>query len=272
MTSRVAVVVPLYKQSMTESEEFSFLRTLQVLSSHDIYVVCPKELDEYLTVLKEEKLLRFHIEYFPQKFFTDIDAYNNLLMTVDFYRRFESYDYILLVQTDVLVFADKLDEWCERNYSYVGAPWFYGLTRPSRNMSFLGVGNGGFSLRKVEHFISVLREPRYRPPIDGKVFLDVAEMVRLIRVLIHCIKFSWAIPPVRLKINEDLFWGVVVPKRCDFFSVPTPEDAVPFAFEAAPEYLFKLNGEKLPFGCHAWERYNLQFWRDTLKATGVELP
>lgn len=272
MTSRAAVVVPLYKQSMTDAEEFSFRRTLQVLSKHDIYVVCPKELDEYLTVLKKEKLLRFNMEYFPRKFFASVDAYNNLLMTVDFYHRFDSYDYILLVQTDVLVFADELDEWCGRNYSYVGAPWFYGLTHPTRNMSFLGVGNGGFSLRKVEDFISVLSEPRCRPPKEGKVVLNVAEIGRLLKVLIHCIKFSWAIPPACLKINEDLFWGIVVPERCDFFYVPTPEDSIPFAFEVAPEYLLELNGGKLPFGCHAWERYNLQFWRDTLRATGVELP
>jgi hypothetical protein len=179
---------------------------------------------------------------------------------------------MLIAQTDVLVFADQLEEWCNRSYSYIGAPWFKGLTRPSLPLSFLGVGNGGFSLRKVSDCLMVLSSPVYRPPVNGRVSLRLSEIFLLIGFIKKALRFSYRFPPVRLVINEDIFWGVVVPDRCDSFTVPEPEDAISFAFEAAPEYLFELNGRKLPFGCHAWERYNPQFWRDTLKKIGMNLP
>jgi len=88
----------------------------------------------------------------------------------------------------------------------------------------------------------------------------------------HRLVFAYSYNPFRPKINEDIFWGTVVSGRCDFFSVPTPEEAIPFAFEVAPEYLFKLNGGRLPFGCHAWEKNNLLFWRDILGRYDIDLP
>jgi uncharacterized protein DUF5672 len=272
MTTRAAVLIPLYKPSMTLVEEYSFENTLSVLSEHDIYVVCPPELGSYLSVLKKDKSSLFNVEYLPAKFFASIEGYNSLLMSLGFYRRFERYEYILVVQTDVLVFGDQLDQWCDRGFSYIGAPWFHGLTRPTRSLSFLGVGNGGFSLRRVSDCIKVLSSSDCRPPINGKVTLRIGEILRLIPVVLHCLKLSTEIPFVRLDVNEDLFWGMVIPGRCDDFVVPRPEEAVPFAFEAAPKYLFELNRGQLPFGCHAWERYDPEFWRDTLSGLGMKLP
>ncbi len=272
VTSRAAVLVPLYQESMTASEEFSFKNTLSVLSKHDIYVICPKRLSGYFSALEKEKSLNFSVESFSDRFFAGISGYNNLLLSVDFYSRFDCYENILVVQTDALVFNDQLEEWCDRNYSYIGAPWFMGLTRPTLPLSFLGVGNGGFSLRKVHDFVTVLSSSGYSPPVNGKVTLRFSEIFRLARFVIHCLKFTCTYPPVCLGINEDIFWGVVVPKRYKSFSVPKAEDAVSFAFESAPEYLFELNGGQLPFGCHAWERYNLEFWRDKLGIIGFDLP
>jgi hypothetical protein len=62
-----------------------------------------------------------------------------------------------------------------------------------------------------------------------------------------------------------LFWSLFVAPRCEFFTIPTASEAVSFAFEAHPEYLFELNHQELPFGCHAWERYNPEFWKAIFK-------
>ena len=137
VTSRAAVLIPLYRKSMTVAEEYSFKNTLSALSKHDIYVICPKRLSAYFSALKKEKQLNFDIEFFSDNFFSGIGGYNQLLMSVDFYHRFDCYEYLLIVQTDGLVFADQLEEWCDHNYSYIGAPWFQGLTRPSLPLSFL---------------------------------------------------------------------------------------------------------------------------------------
>lgn len=262
--SRAAVLVPLYKESMTTTEEFSFRTTLSVLSKHDIYVICPVRLSCYLSALQKETLLNFDVEYFPNRYFSSIDGYNHLLTSLGFYSRFDRYEYILVVQTDALVFSDQLEEWCDRNFSYIGAPWFKGVDRPELPLSFLGVGNGGFSLRKVGDFVRVLSIPRYIPNILVKAPSHFRKIYQWLRFVKHRFVFSYSFFPLRPKINEDFFWGFLVPERCSFFSVPKPEEAIPFAFEVAPEYLFELNGKQLPFGCHAWEKYNPQFWVEIL--------
>lgn len=270
--SRAAVLIPLHKQSMTASEEFSFKNTLTVLSQHDLFVICPQRLHDTFSALRHGKGLHPVVESFPDSFFADVSGYNHLLTSVDFYQRFGRYEYILIVQTDGLVFADKLNQWCDRNYSYIGAPWFKGLTRPSQPLAFLGVGNGGVSLRKVADFLMVLTSPEYSPPIKGRPPLHLSELPGLSGFIKKSLKFSFSFPPIRIILNEDVFWGMVAPARCNLFKVPAPIDAVPFAFEAAPEYLFELNKYQLPFGCHAWERYNRRFWQDTLKQIDFGLP
>jgi hypothetical protein len=42
----------------------------------------------------------------------------------------------------------------------VGAPWFEGMENPTKPLTFMGIGNGGFLLRKVEDFLKVLYFPR----------------------------------------------------------------------------------------------------------------
>ena len=69
---------------------------------------------------------------------------------------------------------------------------------------------------------------------------------------------------LNVKVNEDLFWGLFVESQCSFFKVPTPVVALDFAFEAHPDHLFELNQQRLPFGCHAWQRYQPDFWVKTL--------
>ena len=43
-----------------------------------------------------------------------------------------------------------------------------------------------------------------------------------------------------------------------------PREALEFSFELAPRYCFMMNGRRLPFGCHAWFRYDREFWEPFL--------
>lgn len=263
--SRAAVLVPLYKDSMTGSEDFSFRNTLAVLERHDVYVVCPMRLRPYVDrLMKKHSTLR--AEYFSDKDFSGIAGYNRLLKSNLFYKRFNKHEYVLIVQTDALVFSDDLTAWCDKGYSYIGAPLFEGFDHPVIPLAFMGVGNGGFSLRKVQDFIRVLSYPRRLPnlmSVESNVF----------KFIKHHYIFAYSFPHfLQPRINEDLFWGLLVPPRCEFFTVAAPECALSFSFDTAPEYLFELNQKKLPFGCHAWEKYNPEFWRKTLYEHGMELP
>jgi len=68
----------------------------------------------------------------------------------------------------------------------------------------------------------------------------------------------------RFPYNEDVFWSIEAPKFDALFKVASAEAALPFAFEVAPRWSLKKTGGQLPFGCHAWERYDRSFWEEVL--------
>ena len=266
-------MVPLYKASMTMAEEFSFRRTLAILAAHDIYVIGPESLSAYFTDLISKSDFRFGVTLFDDIFFSGVAGYNRLLKSKAFYRTFEGYEYLLIAQTDALVIVDRLEDWCDRGFSYVGAPWFQGFDTPRRPLSFFGVGNGGLSLRKVEDFIKALSRPRYIPNfLDQELAPAATTSLRIARTIKHRIVQTYNFGPLKADVNEDLFWGELIARSCNFFRVPTPEEAAQFAFEVEPEFLYGLTQGKLPFGCHAWEKYSPAFWKKTLGEIGIDLP
>ena len=158
-TNQVAVIIPLHKIDFTPSEYFSFQNTIKVLAKYHIYIIGPQRLNEYFQ--SEPCFSNLKLKVFKNKYFENTSGYNELMFSRLFYNSFSIYKYILIIQTDALVFSDKLEYWCNQNYSYVGAPWFEGMENPTKPLTFFGVGNGGFSLRKVEDFLNVLYFPRY---------------------------------------------------------------------------------------------------------------
>lgn len=268
---RACVVIPLYRPDLSPAEVFSVERTLEVLAGYPVVAICPSHLARAASKIIGAAR-RPGVVAFEAADFASVGAYNALLMSRRFYRAFAGFEFILVVQTDALVLSDELEGWCARGYSYVGAPWFEGFVTPTEPLKLLGVGNGGFSLRKVADFRRVLARPRYVPNtltlVPGR-WRD-AEAWR--EFLKDRFKFAYNVPGLLPRVNEDAFWGVLVPRRVSFFTVPTPEQAIAFAFEAAPAYLYHLNGDRLPFGCHAWERYDRAFWARVLGERGVALP
>lgn len=65
--------------------------------------------------------------------------------------------------------------------------------------------------------------------------------------------------------NEDVFWSKAVPKRVSWFKVAPPKVALEFSIERRPKDLFEMNNFQLPFGCHAWEKYEPEFWVKHIK-------
>ena len=64
-------------------------------------------------------------------------------------------------------------------------------------------------------------------------------------------------------MNEDFFWSVFMQTIGMSVRIPSPLQAVAFAFEKSPTYLFRINGNRLPMGCHAWMKYEYDsFWKN----------
>ena len=261
MTSKNVVVIPMYKVELTKNELHSVLNTCKVLSRHDIVIASPKKLNNFLQKFIETYSLNVRVVYYSNRYFKSIKSYNKLLLSRKFYIEFSDYKFLLIVQTDAFVFSDKLDLWARKGYSYVGAPWFDGFDKPSLPLTFHGVGNGGFSLRKVDHFLKVLSTPR-KVSYPTKYLTGLREPAILRKVLhsVFCFNFF----PLFPRVHEDKFWGDFVHLSFCWFKIPSPNKAICFSFEVAPRHLYKLNNNKLPFGCHAWEKYDSKFWEDII--------
>ncbi|MBL8288067.1 MAG: hypothetical protein JNL85_08795 [Rubrivivax sp.] len=262
--ARPAVAIPLYKPGLTAAEKLSIDRTVDVLVDRALFLVGPAKLESYLAGVCSRYAQRLRYKTFEDRFFAGIKGYNALMRSKDFYRSFGDHSHVLVAQTDALVLSDQLDLWCAREYSYIGAPWFAGGSVPRQPLEFLGVGNGGFSLRRVGDFLRVLETPRRIPNFIKSRSGGEAGLSNLVRRIKHERWFAYNVEPLFPTSNEDAFWGLLVPAVCPFFRVPGPEDAIAFAFEVAPRLLYEMNGHRLPFGCHAWERCDRPFWEEQL--------
>jgi hypothetical protein len=267
-----AVVVPLYRAELSRTDTISLTQCCRTLARHPIVLACPERLDvaRALSVARAAGV-EPRVERIAPDWFESTGTYNALLMSRSFFERFERHEYILVHQLDAFVFADALDAWCARGYDYVGAPWSHepGGVRI--------VGNGGFSLRRVDSALKVLRTWRgsrlalrwwknggRRARVTGYLYRR-GLMARLMR------SGPYLPPPVchALYANEDGFWG----QNCDklpWYSTAPYEAALEFAFETEPEVAYRMNGERLPFGCHAWPLYGAGFWQPHIRRFGYD--
>ncbi len=62
----------------------------------------------------------------------------------------------------------------------------------------------------------------------------------------------------------DVFWGLRAVDYYPDWKVASVEEGLRFGFEVEPSRCFEMNGRELPFGCHAWARYDRSFWEPYL--------
>ena len=255
-SKRVTVVVPVYTDKLSLHEIISLNRLYKVLGNYPIVFVLPES-------LSREKIISAcptaKFESFPDSCFHGIKAYNSLMMSLSFYERFLDSEYILIYQLDCYIFRDELEYWCSKGHDYIGAPWIkravYDLPviksymklsrfltkltgKPDRQELFNRVGNGGLSLRKVEsHYNFIVNHPHV-----------VERFIKARHYHLY---------------NEDVFWSIEVNKHPGVpFSYPNHITALNFSFDKHPGYCYKLNGNRLPFGCHSWsQKKMIGFWR-----------
>lgn len=252
-SKKCVVVIPAYRK--LQPMELSFLENgLIKTEGFEQVIVAPLDLkiDESFG-----KLRSLRVERFPNHFFEDIEGYNRLMISTDFYSRFTDFEYLLIHQSDVYLFKNELDYWCNQSYDYIGAPWYktsvfkkgnlhawlyHNLWQPllvrKRKNGWLTnkVGNGGLSLRNIAAALKTLK-------------LCPADL------------FNTYWNANYHDYNEDVFWSIEAPKINREFRIPKWKTALKFAIEWEPHHaMTELNGE-LPFGCHAPLLMGAEFWK-----------
>lgn len=259
----VDIIIPIYKPVPDTDDCISINRTFEVLGDYDITFVHPENMDLSAYKNWNHALYKgFHDDYFK-----NIEGYNKLMMSPTFYEAFQK-KYILICQTDAFIFKDELAYWCKKNYDYLGAPWLrsrekipflkwiwdkIGYTcktlinykgnkkwQKDKSLLYNAVGNGGLSLRKREKFIEVLKHlphvvDLYLKPENKSTFYA-----------------------------EDVFFSIEPLRNRMSFSKPHYQEACLFAIENKQEKALGFNPQKLPFGCHRWNKEK-DFWRTIFK-------
>ncbi len=230
MHEETAVVIPYYRKELSETEKISLKQCFKVLSKYPIVLIIPDSMEEPICLYRN-----VIYEKVPPEWLQSVASYNQMMLNLKFYERLKEYKYILIYQLDAFVFSDQLKKFCQYGFDYIGAPWLKGV-RHYKNLSrcVWHVGNGGFSLRKVETFIRIL----------SNINLENSDVI------------------------EDVFWSSCEGE--DFLVAPI-NIALQFSFECDVQACYELNDRQLPFGCHAWEKYDYDFWKPHIEGEGYKL-
>lgn len=263
---KTIVVVPIYSPTLSIVEEASLRQCLAVLGKHDIKFLTYKELNirEYDRICAFYTQKKIGCEFFDKKNFDGIDGYNRFCLSPELYDRFSIYDYMLIYQLDAWVFHDSLYDWCKKGYDYIGPPFFDDWS--SGGFKINGVGNGGFSLRRISFFRDLLASNKHilscRQLLQRcNCPMDYIKMVPKALFGIKNTPVEYINKKYEQGFNEDIIISIFLKDTQFEPYIPSPEMAMDFAFERFPSILYKQNGNKLPFGCHAFMKYEYEsFW------------
>ena len=269
----VCVVIPVYKSTLTDYERISLMQCMRILGRYPVFLAVPTGLDVSGFVTEFPVL---QVQRFDAAFFANIQGYNRLMLSETFYRAFAGFEFMLIHQLDAFVFQDDLAGWCRRGYDYIGAPWLRDIDFRNKTDELVfntkkqittwldlkkpdgitpreitgqnSVGNGGLSLRRIPAFLAVLASGAANKKLA--VYADNQT---------H-------------QYNEDVFWGIEVNRYRPRLRVPDFRTALRFAVEFYPERaIATYNQGRLPFGCHAWDIHETDYWRTVFARYGYDL-
>ena len=258
----VTVVIPIYTLKLSDVDWLALRQCFKVLGHHDIAIIKPQSLDlsPFPDLIGGNP--QYRVEAFDDSYFAGREGYNRLMLSTDLYRRFLDSRYIFIHQSDVYVFRDELEQWCQRGYDYIGAPWLpaegdvSGWNLPRRAIYMLRqlmgkrksschpinlkyrVGNGGCSLRHTSHLHDAsvkLADALARAAADSSTSENFEDVV-------------WSV-----RVNE-LSPGTL--------RIAPYQEAALFSIESHPSMAMRITGGQLPMATHAFaRRRNRTFWK-----------
>ncbi|HSW90189.1 MAG TPA: DUF5672 family protein [Patescibacteria group bacterium] len=246
---KIAIVIPYYKATLSESEKISYQSYKKYLSKFDTYWVGPTGVRPPIRSAKTV--------LFDPTFFISVHGYSQLLLTTNFYQAFAKYDYILIFQLDALVFSNSLDSWARNGYDYIGAPlWSSAIGFLSSPIGgFSHVGNGGLSLRRVTTMIQILETvQKTKKRKTSSRWLPWIWFA--VAVLMGRSRTAWLqSDAINYPFNEDGFWSFEAQKYAKGYKKPSIKESAKFAIETKPEKAIEILKGQLPFGIHAFDKY-----------------
>lgn len=239
------IVIPIYKETPDIIEEISLKRLHFIIGSknYPVFFITHDELDisKYKDIFMPTDVILFDKYYFQ-----NIVTYSHLCLSFDLYNTFREYEYLYIYQTDCYIVDDWLSKFCELGYDYIGAPIFSTDCGWPTNKIVDGVevyepiiGNGGFSLRKINTFLNLFEPSNAEGTILSQDY-------------------------IRENIEyEDKFICVTLQEQFNL-KIPRYDVGVAFCWDMNPDVITVLLGiNKFPMCVHAWDK-NIRFWNNYL--------
>lgn len=266
LNKQCVVVIPIHKEIPTKSEIISFNQCFKIIKNNPIILIIPKGLSLNKYISKEKK---FDVIEINPKWQSSIQMYNKLKLSDFFYNLFIEYEYLLTYELDAFIFKDEIEYWCSKNIDYIGAPWFKGYINPNEK-EIIGVGNSGFSLRKILSMKNALKSIEFKESEHIEISKRRKGINYLKKPINYFLKLFSNYNSIQNSVhfNEDWFISVIIPKYIKDFKIASIEDAIKFSFEVNPRLLYEMNNQSLPMGCHAWEKYDFEFWKTEINKFG----
>ena len=265
MKNRCVIVIPVHTAYPSANELSSFAQCFKILDKHPIKILAPQNLDlqSYKSLVHD-----FEVIFIEPIWQSSVEQYNKLKISEFFYQLFSEFEYLLTYELDAWVFKDDIEYWCRKSYSFIGAPWFEDYEKVN-STKIIGVGNSGFSLRNIQTSIKILNRIRFLKNIRKIWFKSYLQSIWRFSKMVLFFKKQLHIRAVQhieslcfvYTMHEDYYWSHFIAGTFNDYNISEISDAIKFSFETNPSFLFKLNDNELPFGCHAWEKYEPDFWK-----------
>ena len=249
MIEKIAIIVPIYKPDIDIVTEYSITTLFNVLSTknRDVFFVSSRDMSKENYINLATKLTENYVYWIDEnpEYFKSKETYSKMLMSYDFWKRFEAYEYALIYQTDCLLLKDNLDTWASFGYDYIGAP-ILGTGSDWKHIPC--VGNGGLSLRKVSTFL-------YMTNPNGEFIEEFKDEI------------SEACKANNVYLDyEDLYFSDLIPSLWCGFKKPNYKIAAKFAFDRNPDTALQITNA-LPDGIHWFDKYTKYY-----KSLGIDIP
>ena len=278
MNRKVVIVIIAHNEALRENEKRSLQQCYTVLGSYHTIVICPENMNVsiYKAIHPAAEFM-----FIDPKWQANYRMFNKLKMDETFYKQFNRFKYVLYYELDAWVFRDELIAWCDKGFDYIGAPWTGLYIYDDGPMT--GTGNGGFSLRNIKSTLQLLHKIRMLGILEEYQYFNWRGLLPRIPVLLTRVfraKRKPGIIETTYDMQEDTFWCKYAPDRLQAFKpgnlflrwlasllisntfrIAPEKDAAAFSFETRPVEMYEINNHRLPFGCHAWEKYDPSFWQ-----------
>jgi hypothetical protein len=269
MKKTAVIIVIAHKDELSDSEKASLRQCYTILGTYRIVLVCPEGLNVnvYKSINPQAEIC-----FIDPKWQASYGMFNRLKIEPLLYEKFSGYSHILFYELDAWVFRNELEDWCNAGYDYIGAPWITGIENNVPKFYPVG-GNGGLSLRNIQAHLKVLKvykimkSPKQIWEYHKKFHSSFHLWIRMPLILLRMLGFQNNSRYVTKKFwgNEDAYWCKIAPKIDLHFEVAPANVCIKFSFEKYAPLLFEMNGNQLPFGCHAYEKHDFSFWKPYIK-------